>query len=442
MYQDNDKLYIGGANQEAVITPDTKWVNPITKELKYFQHINPSQPIAIKDPYVDYQFYSPIGNSIVQTINSTPRWQQYWANREGSRVSNAMHQASPKVFDLLTTVDGIATGPEAIEGIYNLSKNLFTKTIPSYQLYRAINRTTPRTTPTFKGFRSHDLTGSPFTEATYTGSPIFEFAKIQGTSPTESYFFRAPKKIDILKLRNGSFRTKVINGVTLPAGNANGKFVSYGEPWQEFDLLEGSALYEFPIGPKRRPNLKATDWRGNEQNFSVDDVFEFMQQERALDEELKNTGAINRSNYTDMRRKLIQDKYPLVADKRFSSSILNANQTVIPSSEWNFNDFLSQPFWKYSENPISGQVQKELFMRYPEEVLPNVPTVEFKATPRTPKITETNAASITPEQWTAAQDAAIARGDMKEAQRLRDLHAFSTERNLNLVGGSPDYFNS
>ena len=30
---------------------------------------------------------------------------------------------------------------------------------------------------------------------------------------------------------------------------------------------------------------------------------------------------------------------------------------------------------------------------------------------------------ITPKQWTAAQDAAIARGDMVEAQRLRDLHA-------------------
>ena len=39
-----------------------------------------------------------------------------------------------------------------------------------------------------------------------------------------------------------------------------------------------------------------------------------------------------------------------------------------------------------------------------------------------PKITPENAASMTPEQWTAAQDAAIARGDMAEAQRLRDLH--------------------
>ena len=39
-----------------------------------------------------------------------------------------------------------------------------------------------------------------------------------------------------------------------------------------------------------------------------------------------------------------------------------------------------------------------------------------------PQITAENAANITPEQWTAAQDAAIARGDMDEAQRLRDLH--------------------
>ena len=37
-------------------------------------------------------------------------------------------------------------------------------------------------------------------------------------------------------------------------------------------------------------------------------------------------------------------------------------------------------------------------------------------------ITQQNASNITPAQWTAAQDAAIARGDMTEAQRLRDLH--------------------
>lgn len=39
-----------------------------------------------------------------------------------------------------------------------------------------------------------------------------------------------------------------------------------------------------------------------------------------------------------------------------------------------------------------------------------------------PKITAANASKIAPKLWTAAQDAAIARGDMAEAQRLRDLH--------------------
>lgn len=39
-----------------------------------------------------------------------------------------------------------------------------------------------------------------------------------------------------------------------------------------------------------------------------------------------------------------------------------------------------------------------------------------------PKSIMTNATKMTSKQWTAAQDAAIARGDMAEAQRLRNLH--------------------
>ena len=53
-------------------------------------------------------------------------------------------------------------------------------------------------------------------------------------------------------------------------------------------------------------------------------------------------------------------------------------------------------------------------------------TAKWADAVKTPQITAENAASITPEQWTAAQDAAIARGDMAEAQRLRDLH-FNTK---------------
>ena len=39
-----------------------------------------------------------------------------------------------------------------------------------------------------------------------------------------------------------------------------------------------------------------------------------------------------------------------------------------------------------------------------------------------PEITAENAANVTPEQWTAAQDAAIVKGDWEEAQRLKDLY--------------------
>jgi hypothetical protein len=55
-----------------------------------------------------------------------------------------------------------------------------------------------------------------------------------------------------------------------------------------------------------------------------------------------------------------------------------------------------------------------------------------------PKITAENAANITPAQWTAAQDAAIARGDMTEAQRLRNLH-FKIYQNGDMVdiNGNP-----
>ena len=68
---------------------------------------------------------------------------------------------------------------------------------------------------------------------------------------------------------------------------------------------------------------------------------------------------------------------------------------------------------KSSHQP--AQLQSPLKPRYSDI---NDTPIESKALQTTPE----NAASITPEQWTAAQDAAIARGDMEEAQRLRNLH--------------------
>lgn len=62
-----------------------------------------------------------------------------------------------------------------------------------------------------------------------------------------------------------------------------------------------------------------------------------------------------------------------------------------------------------------------------------------------PKITIKNASKITPKQWTAAQDAAIAKGDIAEAQRLRDLHFKVSAPNTQIKDiqyhGSPYTFN-
>lgn len=54
-------------------------------------------------------------------------------------------------------------------------------------------------------------------------------------------------------------------------------------------------------------------------------------------------------------------------------------------------------------------------------------------------ITAENAANITPEQWTSAQDMAIRRGNMAEAQRLRDLHFRANAPNTKAINadGSP-----
>ena len=73
-----------------------------------------------------------------------------------------------------------------------------------------------------------------------------------------------------------------------------------------------------------------------------------------------------------------------------------------------------------------------------------------RTTKQEPQITTENTVNMTPEQWTAAQDAAIARGDMIEAQRLRDLHfKINTPNNkivdvegnpVTMIHGSPAKF--
>ena len=76
---------------------------------------------------------------------------------------------------------------------------------------------------------------------------------------------------------------------------------------------------------------------------------------------------------------------------------------------------------------IGNGINKIIFpgMRNPKSIVQSI-----KA------ITKANASKITPAQWTIAQDAAIARGDMSEAQRLRDLHFKVNAHNTKIVDDS------
>ena len=104
-----------------------------------------------------------------------------------------------------------------------------------------------------------------------------------------------------------------------------------------------------------------------------------------------------------------------------------------------------QPGMRLFNSPLTGNWTKIGNREYrlsPSSLGTNGIPLESK----TPQITAENATSITPEQWTAAQDAAIIRGDMAEAQRLRDLHfkvsAPNTKVNVPLWTSSEEAFNS
>jgi len=400
------------------------FTRPITKyfdELKYRANTNPSS-IALQGKYtmpaIAASALLPLAGEAFagSTIAGVPA--TTWANTAltagfaGHGLNHAINEGINGWGDAAMTALEVAPLGRLARPMWNASKeglqyaakaadNAARYISPSYDLYRTIGETTPRTTPTLHSFYSGDLTGSGFVENVYTGSPLFEFGQTVKTSPEKAYFMRAPKDVDVLKLANGKFRHEVVGNEILPSGEVNGKFVSYGEPWQEFALGENSALYEFPVGPRRGPSLMATDWKGRPQKYSVDEVYDYMQQEEALRKELatikETMGDDFLKQYSTIKRNLINEKYPTLKEY-IDTSIYGANQTVIPNERWNFDKFLKTPFWKYSENPISGQVQKELMMRWPEAKPLETPTIELAEAARTPQITAKNAANITSKQ--------------------------------------------
>lgn len=217
--------------------------------------------------------------------------------------------------------------------------------------------------------------------------PFVEFINSKrGVPDNTSFFLRTPRDINILKLRNGRYRAKAEGNIIVPSGSVDGKFVSYGEPWMEFGTNDIAAWYEFPtttwkkskkIGD-RGPYRIATDWRGNEMDYDVTEAWrnmmlrqdpKFIADEKAMYENLH----AQKFNSSQERIQAHRDASKQFYEKwGYNPNILidvyHGNQTVIPSSKWNFNSeypkgFLSQPFWRYTQDSYSGAVQKELMMK-------------------------------------------------------------------------------
>lgn len=153
---------------------------------------------------------------------------------------------------------------------------------------------------------------------------------------------------------------------------------------------------------------------------------------------------------------------PTMKDYAYFEDATGLNSGVVPSSQWTstneealfgrssgvrgvpiFNHVAYDPATSIESIYRKAKIGEIPWSDY-YEALNKMPSARAQLqVADTPQITAENAASITPKQWTTAQDAAIARGDMAEAQRLRDLHADVNGYNssLSLYHGSPVKFN-
>ena len=270
-------------------------------------------------------------------------------------------QAVGRLGELYVGPKGVKAAKAAPRAVVNIAAKAGVKPAKAAVIAREINKGVNKNTPKYDN-RIHSIRVDNQIYD-YSSNPLQEFVNTIKTSPTNSYFMRAPSKIDITKLHNGRFRHEVVGNNILSSGEVDGKFVSYGEPWKEFGFDEESALYEFPIGHKRGPNMMATDWKGRSKNYSVNEAYDYMKQEELLRKDLRQLneqmGEQFDKNYATIRNNLIEAKYPLLK-QHIDTSIHGGNQTVIPNQKWNFNNFLNSPFYKYTIDPISNQVQKEL----------------------------------------------------------------------------------
>jgi hypothetical protein len=185
-------------------------------------------------------------------------------------------------------------------------------------------------------------------------------------------------------------------------------------------------------------------------NINVDDLLEQIKAEYPYTlnpEDLINKGINGSTDLSEHIQAVVRSAqtYPLpkgVSRKEFVTAALyhdlgkvfgdfgHGTNSAIIASELNLPitrntiKAISQHMNQQEYFETASQLEKALHaadvgrgMKY-EALIEKYPYLKYD----TPQITAENAARMTPEQWTAAQDAAIAKGDMAEAQRLRDLH--------------------
>lgn len=262
----------------------------------------------------------------------------------------------------LGTLGALKYAPYLIKG----AKKLVGNTIGSY-MYNKIGSTNLPTNiqDKIRYMSSSDLDGKGRQLLQYK-TPFQEFNRQLSNMDNEAYYLIAPKDVPVHGLHNAHHGYSYKQGYYIPAGEVDGHFVAYGEPWMEFGVGKNRALYKFPTGRKRGKEMMATDWLGNKMDYSVDDMYNYMRADRNI-----RKAALTKSNDTreivDFVQNAKSDLYRKHPEyKTMINDVWHGNQTVIPSHKWNSENFLKEPFYRYTEDPISGQVQTELMINQPK----------------------------------------------------------------------------